>query len=103
MSLLDEESNGTAPPEAESGEGAAENRRLVAAIRPESDCAELEILVASEGSIHGNLENRMAYLGEEQALEDERELSVRILRHYASSVNHRKYHGLDIITCRVDK
>ena len=41
--------------------------------------------------------------GEEQAPEDERELSVRILRHYASSVNHRKYYGLDIIAWRVEK
>ena len=45
----------------------------------------------------------MAYLGGEQALEDDRELSVRILHHYASSVNHRKYYGLDVITCRVEK
>lgn len=103
LSLLDEESNGTDRLETESRNGAVEKRRLVAAIRPESDWAELEILVASEGSIHGNIENRMAFLGEGEALEDERELSVRILRHYASSVNHRKYHGLDIITCRVEK
>ena len=103
LSLLDEESNGTDDLETESQNGAVEKRRLVAAIRPESGCAELEILVASEGSIHGNIENRMAFLGDGQALEDERELSVRILRHYASSVNHRKYHGLDIITCRVEK
>ena len=103
LSLLEEEGNGADHLETESGNGTVVKRRLVAAIRPESGCAELEILVASEGSIHGNIENRMAFLGDGQALEDERELSVRILRHYASSVNHRKYHGLDIITCRVEK
>ena len=78
-------------------------RRLVATIRPDGGSAELEIVVASEDAIQGNIENRMAYLGQDQALEDEQELSFRILRHYASSVHHRKYHGIDIISCRVDR
>ena len=93
LSLLKEE-------EEEPAEG---KRSLVATIRPHSGSAELEIVVASDDAIQGNIENRMAYLGEDQALEDERQLSVRILRHYASSVHHRKYYGLDIISCRVDK
>ena len=79
------------------------NRRLVATIRPDSGAAELEILVASDDAIQGNIENQMAYLGQDQALEDGQQLSVRILRHYASSVSHRKYYGIDIITCRVNK
>ena len=103
LSLVEEGGDGPDPGERESGSSPVEKRGLVAAIRSDSDSAELEILVASEGSIEGNIENRMAYMGEEQALEDERELSFRILRHYASSVNHRKYYGLDIITCRVEK
>ena len=103
LSLLEEGGNGPHLGESESGSGSDEKRRLVAAIRPESGAAELEILVASEDAIQGNIENRMAYLGGEQALEDDRELSVRILHHYASSVNHRKYYGLDVITCRVEK
>ncbi len=82
---------------------AEQKRRLVATIRPDGASAELEIVVASDDAIQGNIENRIAYLGQEQVLEDEQELSVRILRHYASSVHHRKYHGIDIISCRVDK
>ena len=74
---------------------ADQKRRLVATIRPESGSAELEIVVASDDAIQGNIENRMAYLGQDQALEDEQQLSVRILRHYASSVHHRKYYGLE--------
>ena len=93
LSLLDEESD----------DAEEQNRRLVAAIRPEAGAAELEIVVASEGAIQGNIENRMAYLDETAALEDEQQLSVRILRHYASSVHHRKYYGIDIISCRVDE
>ena len=73
LSLLEEESVGADQLESESGNGTGGKRRLVAAIRPESDWAELEILVASESSIHGNIENRMAFLGEGQALEDDRE------------------------------
>ena len=103
LSLLEEGGNGPHLRESKSGSGSVEKRRLVASIRPESGSAELEILVASEDAIQGNIENRMAYLGGEQALEDDRELSVRILHHYASSVNHRKYYGLDVITCRVEK
>ena len=88
----------------EEGDGQVElKRRLVATIRPDSGSAELEIVVASDDAIQGNIEDRMAYLGQDQALEDEDQLSVRILRHYASSVHHRKYYGLDIISCRVDK
>ena len=93
LSLFDEEDDG--PVE--------QKRRLVATIRPDGGSAELEILVASDDAIQGNIENRMAYLGQDQALEDEQQLSVRILRHYASSVHHRKYYGLDVISCRVDK
>ncbi|MYD36495.1 MAG: hypothetical protein F4X20_05730 [Dehalococcoidia bacterium] len=87
----------------ESGkEGASPQKRsLVATISPDGASAELEIIVASNDAIQGNIEDRMAYLGQDQALEDEQELSVRILRHYASSVQHRQYYGIDIVNCRV--
>ncbi len=93
LSLLNEENDGPAE----------QKRRLVATIRPDSGSAEIEIVVASDDAIQGNIENRIAYLGDGHALEDEQQLSVRILRHYASSVHHRKYYGIDIISCRVDK
>ena len=93
LSLFDEEDDGADE----------SKRRLVATIRPDGASAELEIVVASDDAIQGNIENRMAYLDQSQQLEDERQLSLRILRHYASSVHHRKYYGIDIINCRVDK
>ncbi len=93
LSLLNEEDDGSG----------AQKRRLVATIRPDSGSAEIEIVVASDDASQGNIENRMAYLGEGQALEDEEQLSLRILSHYASSVHHRKYYGVDIISCRVNK
>ena len=54
-----------------------------------------------EGVSYGNIENRMAYLPEGQDPEDFQGLSVRILRHYALSVRHRQYYGMDIISCHV--
>ena len=89
--------------EGENGGPDGRTRRLVATVRPEGGSAELEIVVASDDVIQGNIEDRMAYLDEGQALEDEQELSIRILRHYASSVHHRKYYGIDVVSCRVDK
>ncbi|MCY3886885.1 MAG: hypothetical protein OXG19_04145 [Chloroflexi bacterium] len=91
LSLLEEEND----------EQAEQKRRLVATIRPESSSAELEIVVASDDAIQGNIESRMMYLDEGQALEDDQGMSIRILRKYASSVHHRQYYGVDIITCRV--
>ncbi len=93
LSLLKEESESPAE----------KKRRLVANIRPDRSSAEVEIVVASADAIQGNIEDRIAYLGQDQALEDEQQMSFRILRHYASSVHHRKYYGIDIISCRVEK
>ena len=50
-----------------------------------------------------NLEDRLAYAGESVEITDTREISFRLLRHYASSVRHQKYHGVDIVTVQVDK
>ena len=60
--------------------------------------AELEFVTGSEGE---NLEDRLAYMGETPDIEDGREISFRLLRHYASSVRHQKYHGEDIVTVSV--
>ena len=49
-----------------------------------------------------NLEDRVSYLSEQTERLDEGEISFRLLRHYASSVRHRKYHGIDIVTVQVD-
>ena len=81
--------------ELETGRG----RRLVVTARTEGGSAELEFVSASEGE---NLEDRLAYMGEAPEIPDGREISFRLLRHYASSVRHQKYHGVDIVTVRVD-
>ncbi|MYI82169.1 MAG: hypothetical protein F4056_02265 [Chloroflexi bacterium] len=49
-----------------------------------------------------NLEDRIAYLSTELQIPEPNEISLRLLRHYASAVRHQKYHGLDIVTVRVE-
>ena len=73
--------------------------RLVVTARPEGRSVELEFVTAFEDE---NLEDRLAYLDDQTETEDEREISFRLLRHYASSVRHQKYQGMDIVTVRVD-
>ncbi len=73
--------------------------RLVITARPEGRSVELEFVTTFEDE---NLEDRLAYLDEQAEAEDEREITFRLLRHYASSVRHQKYQGMDIVTVRVD-
>ena len=74
-------------------------QRLVVTARSDGGAAELEFVAASGEE---NLEDRLAYLGEMPDIPDAREISFRLLRHYASSVRHQKYHGVDVITVRVE-
>ena len=84
----------------QAGEPAPEGGRLlVLTARKVEGTAELEFLAAAAGD---NLEDRLAYLSEQPEILDEHEISYRLLRHYASSVRHQKYHDLDIVTVRVD-
>ena len=76
----------------------SDGRRLVVDARLEGGVAELEFSAISGDE---NIEDRLAYLNEQPEIEDEREISFRLLRYYASSVRHRKYHNVDIITVQV--
>ena len=73
--------------------------RLSVSARPEDHSAELEFVTTLEGQ---NVEDQLAYLNELPPVPDEREVSFRLLLHYASSVSHQKYHGVDVITVRVE-
>ena len=73
--------------------------RLIIVARPGDGAVELEFLTVFDEE---NLEDRLAYLEEQPETVDERELSFRLLRYYASSVRHQKYHGLDIVTVQVE-
>ena len=49
-----------------------------------------------------NIEDRIAFMSDQAEIPDVGEISFRLLRHYASSVRHRKYHGIDIVTVQVE-
>lgn len=74
-------------------------QRLLLVARGDRNAAELEFVATSGDE---NLEDRLALLGERTAgTPAENELSLRLLRHVASSVRHQQYHDTDIITVRV--
>ncbi|MXX92970.1 MAG: hypothetical protein F4Y63_05900 [Chloroflexi bacterium] len=73
--------------------------RLVIIARPGGRAMEMEFLAVFSEE---NIEDRISYMSEQAEAPDVSELSFRLLRHYASSVRHRKYHGIDIVTVQVD-
>ena len=78
-------------------------RRLSASVHPDGDAAEIELIVYSHEDIEGNIEDQLAIVGDQVSPDDAHQLSTTLLRHYASSVHHRKYYGVDIVTCRVER
>ncbi len=84
----------------QTGEGDPHHKapRLVIVTRPDADMVEMEFMAVFDEE---NLEDRLAYLSEETEGTEEGEVSLRLLRHHASSVQHQKYYGLDIVTVQV--
>ena len=98
LTLLDQDEVGEEDGN-EAGDDEAPRRLLLVAHR-EDGVAVLEF-VAAKGE--ANLQDRIALLGEAGAADAiEREVSLRLLRHLASSVRHQQYHDTDIVTVRVD-
>ena len=73
--------------------------RLRVLARQDGAAVELEFMAAVG---EDNLEDHIALLGDRVETPDEREFSLRLLRHFASSVRHQQYHNIDIVTVRVD-
>ncbi len=95
LSPLDLEMDLDAPDEPE------EERSLVVIASSEDDVAELEFI---GGAGSENIEDRVRQL---QDYDDERiveqELSLQLLRNYASSVRHQQFRDTDIITVQVEQ
>ena len=72
--------------------------RLIIVARPEPAAVELEFMAVFDEE---NLQDRLAFLDEGEQTYESGSISLRLLRHYASSVQHQKYYGLDIVTVRV--
>ena len=86
--------------EYDAGENDERTPRLMIVARQDGRAVELEFVSVLEDE--QNLADRLGYLDEEDETMDDREMSFRLLRHYASAVRHQKYHGLDIVTVRVE-
>ena len=75
-------------------------RRLLLIVRRDGAAADLEFLAATDET---NLEDQMMMLSEGPPnVPVAEETSLRLLRHYASSVRHQQYHDTDVVTVRVD-
>ncbi len=98
--LVGEETLASLLSEQDDGMDTGRARRLVVTARADGGGAELEFVSGFEEE---NLEDQLSYLGEKPDIRDGREISFRLLRHYASSVRHQKYHGEDIVTVRVER
>ena len=75
-------------------------RRLLVTASGDGASMQLEF-VAAIGE--GNLEDQIALLGEQTEAPGRHEISLRLLRHFASSVHHQQYHGMDVVTVRIKK
>ena len=75
-------------------------RHLLLIAHSDGEAANLEFVAAAD---EANIEDRMALLSERAAgMPVEEEFSLRLLRHYASSVRHQQFHDTDVVTVRVE-
>ncbi len=95
---------------AEPGEDAGEPKRLLVSASGHGSTAELEFVGAAGNT--ENLEDQLTLLDTPapESLEVdmggagdfvERDTSLRLLRHYATTVTHRQYHDIEIVSVRV--
>ena len=86
--------------EAEQTGDAPTDRALRVTASKQDGRAALEFVAAARGE---NIEDRLAVLDEPTADRPvERDVSLRLLQHYATSVLHQQYHELEIVTVHVN-
>ena len=75
-------------------------KRLLLIARGDERTASLEFIAAIGD---GNIEDRLTFLTEQTADASlEHEISLRLLRHFASSVRHQQYHDADIVALQIE-
>ena len=77
----------------------SQSPRLIVAARPQAKMVELEFVATTRQE---NIEDQLAFLTDEIAVPSVNDLSLRLLRFHASAVRHQKFHGVDIVTVRVE-
>ncbi|MCY4392688.1 MAG: hypothetical protein OXE43_11650, partial [Chloroflexi bacterium] len=75
-------------------------RELAVTARPGGRSTEVEFATVLAGE---HVEERLAYLDDQPPAPGADEVSLRLLRHHASSVRHQRYHSADVITVTVDR
>ena len=81
-------------------EGERVAKRLLLIARSDERTASLEFIAATGD---GNIEDRMTLLTEQTTDAPlEHEISLRLLRHFASSVRHQQYHDADIVALQIE-
>ena len=86
--------------DAEQAEGDTAGRTLRITASKQDGRAVLEFVAAARGE---NIEDRLAVLDEPAADRPvERDVSLRLLQHFATSVVHQQYHELEIVTVQVN-
>ena len=81
-------------------DGDQSQSRLVVIARPSAASIELQLRTSADAQ---NLEDRLTFVSERAPATEEHTISLRLLRHFASTVRHRKYSGIDIITVEVER
>ena len=77
-----------------------DGRRLLLIAHGDGETADLEFIATADET---NIEDQVALLSEQVVgVPVEEELSLRLLRHYATSVRHQKFHDTDVVTVRVE-
>ena len=99
IALVGEETLASLLAEADDASDVDDSRQLVVAAHAAGQEIELEFAAAETE----NLEDQLSYLGKTPDIANNREISFRLLRHYATSVRHQKYHGVDVVTVSVER
>ncbi len=77
----------------------SESPRLIIIARPQGTTVDIEFIATTRQE---NIQDQLAFLTDESAVPTADELSLRLLRYYASGVRHQKFHGVDVVTIQVE-
>ena len=76
------------------------DRQVVLVARKDRDAAVLEFVIST---FEDNIQDQIAFLGKQVSEESiEQEVSIRMLKHIASSVRHQQFRNTDVLTIRVE-
>lgn len=81
------------------GTDEAERARLIVAAQVQVDMVELEFIATTRQE---NIEDQLAFMTEEAPVPTVDDLSLRLLQHHATAIRHQKFHGIDIVTVKVE-